>query len=185
MNVYDFDKTIYPGDSSFHFWLFCIRRKPSALLELPHTIPTAIRYILKKATLEDCKKSFMRYLRRIPDAEAYARRFWKENAGRIYPFYRERQEDGDVIISASPEFLISEICAILGVACIATRVDTKTGEFLSPNCRGEQKPARFRELYPEAEVDEFYSDSLSDIPMMKLASAGYLVRRGRIAEKIN
>ena len=28
MNVYDFDKTIYKGDSTLDFYFFCLRKKP-------------------------------------------------------------------------------------------------------------------------------------------------------------
>lgn len=34
MNVYDFDKTIYAGDSTIDFYLFCLKRQP-AILQLP------------------------------------------------------------------------------------------------------------------------------------------------------
>ncbi|MHB8097166.1 MAG: hypothetical protein ACYDEI_05910 [Erysipelotrichaceae bacterium] len=34
---------------------------------------------------------------------------------------------------------------------------------------------RFREIYPEAHVNSFYSDSLSDTPMALLADESFLV----------
>ena len=36
IDVYDFDGTIYDGDSTVDFWLYCLRRKPSLLRFLPH-----------------------------------------------------------------------------------------------------------------------------------------------------
>ena len=44
------------------------------------------------------------------------------------------------------------------------------------NCRGAEKPLRFREKYPEAEVEVFYSDSLADQPMAALAREAWLVK---------
>jgi len=35
MNVYDFDGTIYNGDSTVDFFLFALKRKPSLLLNVP------------------------------------------------------------------------------------------------------------------------------------------------------
>ena len=32
MNVYDFDKTIYRGDSTMDFWRYCLKRYPKAVL---------------------------------------------------------------------------------------------------------------------------------------------------------
>ena len=41
MNVYDFDGTIYDGDSSVDFWLYSIRKKPSVFLKcLPELAET-------------------------------------------------------------------------------------------------------------------------------------------------
>ncbi len=31
MNVYDFDGTIYSGDSTIDFYLFCLRKQPEIL----------------------------------------------------------------------------------------------------------------------------------------------------------
>ena len=35
INVYDFDKTIYNGDSTIDFYLFCLKKKFSIILLLP------------------------------------------------------------------------------------------------------------------------------------------------------
>ena len=35
IDVYDFDGTIYDGDSTFDFVLFCLRRHPVIVLSLP------------------------------------------------------------------------------------------------------------------------------------------------------
>ena len=36
MNVYDFDGTIYDGDSTLDFWYFCLKKHPQILLYLPY-----------------------------------------------------------------------------------------------------------------------------------------------------
>ena len=38
MNIYDFDKTIYDGDSSIDFLLFEIKRNKKVFLTLPKTV---------------------------------------------------------------------------------------------------------------------------------------------------
>ena len=38
MNVYDFDKTIYPKDSTLEFYLVSLVRHPSFLLDLPASV---------------------------------------------------------------------------------------------------------------------------------------------------
>ena len=47
LNVYDFDKTIYDGDSSIDFYLFCLKRKKSIILLLPKQVFAMILYKLK------------------------------------------------------------------------------------------------------------------------------------------
>ena len=44
MNAYDFDKTIYNGDSTAHFYLFSLRRHPKIWLLLPSLLGAALRF---------------------------------------------------------------------------------------------------------------------------------------------
>ncbi|HCW56338.1 MAG TPA: haloacid dehalogenase-like hydrolase, partial [Erysipelotrichaceae bacterium] len=43
------------------------------------------------------------------------------------------------------------------------------------NCHGEEKVRRYREVYGDAPIDSFYSDSRSDAPLAGLAAHAYLV----------
>ena len=119
-------------------------------------------------------------LRRIPDADAMAARFWDEHFALIFPWYLDRRRDDDVIVSASPSFLVGEACRRLGVRCLGTEMDRRTGRLLSPNCRGAEKIRRFREACGDAPVEEFYSDSYADRPMMELAESAYLMKNGAV-----
>ena len=180
MNAYDFDKTIYPGDSATHFWWWCVRRHPAALASVLRAAAPAAGILTGRLSRGALKQSLYSCLRYLPDAQKEAEAFWDEHIDRIYPWYRERKRPDDLIISASPAFLIEEACRRLEVACLATPMDTKTGRILGENCRGEEKVRRFREAYGDKNVEEFYSDSLSDRPMMELAEKGYLVKNGAV-----
>ena len=68
--------------------------------------------------------------------------------------------------------------AELGGALIGTRMDPATGLIDGSNCRGEEKVRRLRSAQPDAVVDRAYSDSLTDLPMLRLARRPYLVRKG-------
>ena len=87
-----------------------------------------------------------------------------------------------MIISASPAFLLEPITRELGVALIATPMDSRSGQIRGENCHDEEKVRRFYEKYPDAEIDAFYSDSLSDAPMARLAKTAYLVKRGELLD---
>jgi len=89
----------------------------------------------------------------------------------------------DVIISASPEFFLKPACNMLGIRhLIASPVDAKTGKHRGENCHGKEKVRRFRALFPDASVEEFYSDSYSDTPMAELAEKAYLVKGDTITD---
>ena len=178
MNVYDFDHTVYPGDSTLDFWRFCVKRRPSALLALPGAVLSGGLFRAGLCPRERFKERFYRFLRHVPDVEGAVAAFWRENLSKIYPWYLERKRADDLIISASPDFLILPACALLGVRGIASPVSPETGRLLGPNCRGEEKVVRLRRDVPAGEMGDFYSDSLSDAPLARLAGRAFLVKGG-------
>jgi phosphoserine phosphatase len=113
----------------------------------------------------------------------------------IKEFYIKARQDSDVVISASPEFLLRPVCDSLNIKnLIASRVDKNTGRYSGENCWGAEKLRRLREEMGNASVREFYSDSLSDAPLAEIAETAYIVRgeniipwtdyRSSFAEKI-
>ena len=179
MNVYDFDKTIYRDDSSMDFYLFNLKRQPSLALFWPSQALAFLRYGLKQITKTEMKSIFYRYFRAIEDIQARVDSFWTHHQAKLMPYYLAQKQTHDVIISASPEFLLKPICHQLGVTLIASIVDPKTGHS-EENCYGQEKVRRFRALHPNAVVEAFYSDSRSDTPMAQEAQRAYLVSGDRI-----
>ena len=110
MNVYDFDKTIYRGDSTVH----CLRRYPGAARALPGTLAKALAFRQGNCSREQFKERFYQFLRFVPEAAQEAERFWDRHLIGIEPWYRSQQSNTDVIISASPDFLIGAACRRLG-----------------------------------------------------------------------
>lgn len=181
MNVYDFDNTIYDGDSTVDFYLFCLKKYPYLLRRLPFQLHSAIKYKMGKISKTKFKEDFFCFLRLLPDTEAEVKLFWDKHESRIMEWYKKRQQADDVIISASPYFLLSEICKRLNIQnLIASMVDWKTGKFAGGNCYGEEKWKRWQEIFPETGINEFYSDSYSDERLAKAAKRAYLVKKGRI-----
>ena len=51
MNTYDFDKTIFYPDSSYCFYLYCLRHYPGAMVKtLPRSVVSGLRYAAGKGT---------------------------------------------------------------------------------------------------------------------------------------
>lgn len=175
MDVYDFDGTLYRGDSTTDFLKWCARRYPRVLCTLPRTGVAAIAcfgmHLIDKTRF---KGALYRFLTHVPDIEAEVERFWRVRECRIAGPCNPKP--GDVVISASPEFLLRDVCARRGLQLIASQVDPHTGRTLGPNCSNEEKIVRFRTMYPTAHIDRFYSDSHDDDPLAGLASEAFLVR---------
>lgn len=175
MNVYDFDKTIYDGDSTADFIGWCLRRNPLLAVRLLPGVGAFGGYLLKQCSKTYFKEKFYRLLRSIPQIDAWVSDFWDEHIENIKDWYLLQASPDDVIISASPEFLLRPACDRLGIRhLLASRVDKDTGLYLGRNCHGEEKVRRFRKAF-DGPIDAFYSDSLSDAPLANLANRAYLV----------
>ena len=180
MNVYDFDGTIYDGDSTVDFFLYAVKHNPSVLRYLPKQALGFALYSIKRLDKTKLKEYFFSFLSAI-NTEKMVESFWDQNQEKIFCWYLNQQNEDDIIISASPRFLLQPICSRLGIHyLIASEVDHETGMFSGENCRGQEKVQRLEDEYKVTHIDHFYSDSLSDLPLAKIADKAYLVDKGMI-----
>lgn len=183
MNVYDFDDTIFKGDSTRDFYWFCLTRHPGLCVCLPRQAWAFVRYALGGLKKRRMKEIFFCFLPRLTDVDAELAAYWDSRQGRIRAWYLAQKHPHDVIISASPDFLLEEAGRRLGVhRVIATRMDKKTGAITGENCRGPEKVTRFAAEYPDAVVEGFYSDHESDEPMARQAQRAYLVQGDKVTD---
>lgn len=182
MNVYDFDNTIYKGDSTADFYLFSLRKHPSIIKFLPSLIQAYSRfYLFKKGTKTEMKEVMYRFLTKI-EPEKDIKAFWDSHEKNIKSWYLKQKKADDIIISASPEFLLEPICERLGIKNLtASRVNARTGKYSGINCHGAEKVRLFKKLY-EGEIDEFYSDSLSDSPIAEISKKAFMVKGNKIED---
>lgn len=181
MNVYDFDKTIYKSDSTADFYLFSLRRHPKILALLPSLLKAYLRfYLFRKGSKTEFKEKMMRFVTKV-NMEKDLEDFWETHKRKIKNFYIEQKQEDDVIISASPRFLLEPICRELGIKhLLASEVSPKTGEFSGLNCHGEEKVRRFRKVFQNAQIGEFYSDSYSDTPLARISTTAFIVKGDKI-----
>lgn len=186
MNVYDFDNTIYDGESSFDFFIYCLKRKPSIARFLLPTIVTLIEYklciISTDGLTSKCEKYMDGFLSRLDSPEKTVKEFWDCHEHKIKAFYKKMQKPDDVIISASNDFFLEEICKRLGIKnLIASRVDLNKRKVVYL-CHNEAKVRLFKERFPNDTVDNFYTDSMNDLPMIKLSEKAFIVHGDKIKE---
>lgn len=176
MNVYDFDKTIYYNDSTSDFYIFCLKRHPSVAKHFPQTMWAFVKYLLHINTKTQFKEVMYTFLHEV-DIDKDLEDFWNTHQNKIKPWYLEQKNDDDIIISASPEFLLQPICNRLGIKyMMASKVNPKTGRYTGINCHGKEKVKRFREKFGNTEIDEFYSDAYCDTPLAEIAKKSFMVK---------
>lgn len=181
MNIYDFDGTIYYGDSTADFYFYCLKKHPSILKTVIPMLWAFFLYILGIKTKTQFKEKMYRFLTCVNDIDKTINDFWDTHGQNIMPYYKANHKDDDIIISASPEFLLKPICSRLGIkTLIASRVDKRTGKYDGENCHGEEKVKRLNEAVPDAVCNEFYSDSFSDAPLAGLARKAFIVRKNTL-----
>ena len=180
MNGYDFDDTIFRSNSMRRFYFFCALRLPYLFVLFLPVI--AVAGILRGLRILDKNKYLFAlewFIACVPHAERFAVKFWDKNMRRIKGWYLEQKRDDDIVVSASPYFLINEACKRLGVACIATDLDTHA-RLHGKHCHGAVKVQMFRERFGDQPLATYYSDSLSDTPMFRFANRGYFVKGDKV-----
>ena len=182
MNVYDFDQTIFYPDSSHYFCRFCLGKYPRLRAKVfPGAVSRGLGVLTKRRSTGELKEQLFSFLNYIPDPDAEIEEFWQKYWGNIQPWYFEKQQPGDLIISASPDFLVRPAAERLGAELIATPMDRHTGKIMGVNCHDEEKVRRFYQEYPGAQIDDFYSDSLHDSPLAALAKRAFIVKKCRLS----
>lgn len=185
MNVYDFDNTIYRGESVLHFFFFYIKKTPYLIKYIPKVFYALFKYKAGKITVEKALEEYAPfvedYFRSITDIKADSVEFWDKHMKNIKPFYKEIQREDDVIVTASPESTMEEICKRLGIKhCVGSIIDEKSGKIKRLCMRSRKVPA-FLEAFPEAEIENFYTDSpKNDAPLIELAKNAYQVKGDKI-----
>jgi putative flippase GtrA len=138
-------------------------------------------YLLGLVDKKQLKERFFVFLQGVEQINERVQAFWQEHKKKICSWYLAQRKPDDVIISASPEFLLQPICDSLGIVhLISSRVSRYSGAFFGENCYGAQKLERVRIYFGDIQFEAFYSDSLSDQPMTALAKSSFIVENDNL-----
>jgi phosphoserine phosphatase len=145
----------------------------------------AVLFILRLESRTNFKSHFFIFLRGLKSTEGYVDDFWISHYKRIKDWYQAQDHSNDVIISASPEFLLrSAFIRLKARHLIATLMDPQTGSIEGENCRGEEKVKRLKQKIKDPSIRRAYTDHRSDSPILDLAQEKYLVKRHKITRLI-
>ena len=178
INIYDFDDTIFDGDSSVCFIRYSLRHKPFLVIYSGlKALKEVIKYLFHKSDFGLIKSELFSFVKYIKNFDEYMDNYVLKYQDRIKPYYLTQHQSSDVVISASFEFIVKPLCETLNITrVIGTKYNVKKGCIIGKNCKGEEKIKRFRKIYKDEIVNKAYSDSLSDVPMFEIAKKGYLVQ---------
>lgn len=186
MNVYDFDNTIYDGESVVDFFIYYCKKDFKLLRHMPSVFIALIKYKRGLFTIEHALEKYGKivadYYTKHPDIPEEMEDFWDCHMHKIKPFYKDVQSDDDLIISGSPEYSLEVICKRLGIKrYIGSLLDPVTGE-VKRLCIRENKVKAFFEEYPDTQIENFYTDSINDQPLIDISKNAYLVKGHKITK---
>lgn len=182
MKVFDFDNTIYRGESSVDFSFYMIRHNKKIIRYVPTILFTLAGYkmcLLSKERLENIINDFCAgVLDGTESPVDFVKPFWKENAHKLNRRLLAMISPDDVIISASPIFLIEGIGEKLNTdKLVGTEVDFEQKKIKWFNFGGN-KVKRYKALYGDKTIDAFYTDSYNDKEMMDISRKVFIVKKG-------
>ena len=187
VKVFDFDNTIYKGESSIDFSFYMIRHNKKILRYVPTILLSLAGYklcLLKKEKLESIINDFLfGVLDGTESIPAYVGQFWKGHAHKLNKRILRMVEPEDVIISASPILLIQGIRKMINTEnIVGTEIDLEQKRVTWFNF-GDNKVKRYRALYGDRKIDAFYTDSYNDKDLMDIAEKVYIIKKGNIYTK--
>ena len=182
MNIYDFDNTIYNGNTNVDLILYSLVRHPFKVSKsLILTLPLFIGYKLKKVTFIKLKETMLSFLFKINNLDEYLDCFVDKKMKNIKKWYLDNKKDNDTVMSASCEIWIIKFCNKLNIKNVISTKTDKNGKIIGKNCKSEEKIRRFKEMFNDIRVDNAYSDSIKeDKPMFDIAKHAYIVKKNEL-----
>ena len=195
LSVYDFDKTIYNGETLNDFYRFYLIKKPWKIYTVIFQLWYFLLYVLKIINLEKLKENFLRFLNgeNTGELKKLIREFWEKKESKINLWVKDeilknkKETEILVAISASPTFLIIDRLRLMGFdVVIGTDFLFESTKFhshiTSKNCKNYEKVRRLDKWAEDNNIQydivNFYSDSIADKPLFDLSENKYWIKKG-------
>lgn len=186
LRVFDFDGTLYNGDSSVDFFLYELFRGRVGVKKIFYFFAVLIKKVLGAATTKDLKSALFSFVVKRAEKNLLfsdLKDFWKKHKSKLRADLLKEGAGESIVITASPDFLVRGGCEILKIKClIATKLNLKTGKIDGENCKGEEKVRLFDAAFKGRVIDRFYTDSISDRPLIKKAKKAFFIKGKKIIE---
>lgn len=196
--LFDVDKTIISIDSMFAFLLYGLGKRPYELHRIGLAGVNSILYKLGVMNADRAKSAYFGAIRHMDEDDL--KRFYENKLKpRIYPGalaemdYRKQQGYHVLLVTASPAAYmkyfneLEEVDGVIGTDLVMEE-GRYTGRIHGNNCKGEEKVLRIRQylaengITPDFDQSCAYSDSLSDMPMLRMVKHKYLINRKQVSD---
>lgn len=180
VNVYDFDDTIYNGQSWIDFLKFCLKSNPFIAIHMITDFITLFKIKYHLINENNINNNYCQFLKNIADVEKMIEEFWEINLCKIKPWYNQVNKSDDIIVTSSPEFFIEPLLKIYKFQIIGTKVYAKTGKTIGKICYGKEKIRRFKEKYNNISYDFYTDDVNADRYMISNSENSFLLKKDKI-----
>ena len=201
--VYDFDKTIYGGETGTNFFKFYFKKFPlKSLVFIVLYVEDILFYIFKQIKLKQLKERFFRFLEghSKEEIDKLVTEFWEIEKNKIYDWAKDelaenkKQVDLVIITSASPKFIIEKFLLdfgydlVFGTEFVKFDNDRFISKIYGENNKNDEKVKKLKIWAKKQKISfeilKFYSDSIADQPLYDLAKEKVWVNKGEKIEGI-
>lgn len=201
--VYDFDKTIYGGETGTNFFKFYFKKFPlKSLVFIILYVEDILFYIFKQIKLKQLKERFFRFLEghSKEEIDKLVTEFWEIEKNKIYDWVKDelaenkKQADLVIVTSASPKFIIEKFLLdfgydlVFGTEFVKFDNDRFISKIYGENNKNDEKVKKLKIWAKKQKISfeilKFYSDSIADKPLYDLAKEKVWVNKGEKIEGI-
>lgn len=201
--VYDFDKTIYGGETGTNFFKFYFKKFPlKSLVFIILYVEDILFYVFKQIKLKQLKERFFRFLEghSKEEIDKLVTEFWGVEKNKIYNWAKDelaenkKQVDLVIVTSASPKFIIEKFLLdfgydlVFGTEFVKFDNDRFISKIYGENNKNDEKVKKLKIWAKKQKISfeilKFYSDSIADQPLYDLAKEKVWVNKGEKIEGI-
>lgn len=193
--IFDVDYTLTNRETLRQFYYYSLKKYPKNIIYAPRAVLSGLLFVTRIFDEKKTKEAFLRFIHGIDEEKMselikdfYENRFKKILYKDGIEMIRKLKSQGYKIylISASPEFYLNELYEMKEIdKIIGTRFKKEEKSYTrfmdGVNCKGEEKIKRLMESLKEDNIEVdfkesyMFSDSLSDLPLLKLVGKPYLI----------
>jgi len=176
MNVYDFDGTICRDDTERDFFKYMFFHRPINFIYTFYFLNAYIKRKRNKISEAEFYNRIYLVIKGVKDIKKVVNKFWSKRKKKLLPWYFKQQREDDVIVTGTPDFLVEDIFKEINIKhYIASSFDVKNHKYVGDINVEEIKPINFLKQYRKEDIDNFYTDSMRDLPMIKLAKKAFII----------